>query len=105
VWDSKTFKVMYTYIHTYIHKYIITYLHTVIHIYIHTFIHLYDTYTGKRIRYGFKQRTLPHFVKDDLGMESRGFVENSYLRGLTPQAKHYYHTHTYIHTYFSFSGW
>jgi len=40
---------------------------------------------GKRIRYGFKQRTLPHFVKDDLGMESRGFVENSYLRGLTPQ--------------------
>eukprot|EP01036_Dinobryon_divergens_P026814 gene26814-35504_t len=28
---------------------------------------------GKRIRYGFKQRTLPHFVKDDLGMESRGF--------------------------------
>jgi DNA-directed RNA polymerase II subunit RPB1 len=40
---------------------------------------------GKRIRYGFKQRTLPHFAKDDLGMESRGFVENSYLRGLTPQ--------------------
>eukprot|EP01038_Epipyxis_sp_PR26KG_P008142 gene8142-11021_t len=40
---------------------------------------------GKRIRYGFKQRTLPHFAKDDLGMESRGFVENSYLRGLSPQ--------------------
>ena len=40
---------------------------------------------GKRIRYGFNQRTLPHFAKDDLGMESRGFVENSYLRGLTPQ--------------------
>ena len=31
---------------------------------------------GKRIRYGFTQRTLPHFSKDDLGMESRGFVEN-----------------------------
>lgn len=30
-------------------------------------------------------RTLPHFTKDDYGPESRGFVENSYLRGLTPQ--------------------
>lgn len=40
---------------------------------------------GKRIAYGFNQRTLPHFAKDDLGMESRGFVENSYLRGLSPQ--------------------
>ena len=26
----------------------------------------------------------PHFAKDDYGTESRGFVENSYLRGLTP---------------------
>jgi len=40
---------------------------------------------GKRIPFGFKGRTLPHFVKDDYGPESRGFVENSYLRGLTPQ--------------------
>ncbi|KAL5997271.1 DNA-directed RNA polymerase II subunit rpb1 [Asimina triloba] len=40
---------------------------------------------GKRIPYGFIGRTLPHFTKDDLGPESRGFVENSYLRGLTPQ--------------------
>ncbi|WCJ32728.1 DNA-directed RNA polymerase II subunit RPB1 [Euphorbia peplus] len=40
---------------------------------------------GKRIPYGFKDRTLPHFTKDDYGPESRGFVENSYLRGLTPQ--------------------
>ena len=40
---------------------------------------------GKRIPYGFKGRTLPHFSKDDFGPESRGFVENSYLRGLTPQ--------------------
>jgi len=40
---------------------------------------------GKRIPYGFKRRTLPHFTKDDLGPESRGFVENSYLRGLSPQ--------------------
>ncbi|CAI9097414.1 OLC1v1033836C1 [Oldenlandia corymbosa var. corymbosa] len=40
---------------------------------------------GKRIPFGFIDRTLPHFTKDDFGPESRGFVENSYLRGLTPQ--------------------
>lgn len=40
---------------------------------------------GSRIRYGFNDRSLPHFTKDDYGAESRGFVENSYLAGLTPQ--------------------
>lgn len=40
---------------------------------------------GKRIGYGFTDRTLPHFSKDDYSPESKGFVENSYLRGLTPQ--------------------
>lgn len=40
---------------------------------------------GKRIAYGFVDRTLPHFSKDDYSPESKGFVENSYLRGLTPQ--------------------
>ncbi|KAJ1979758.1 DNA-directed RNA polymerase II core subunit rpo21 [Dimargaris cristalligena] len=40
---------------------------------------------GKRIPFGFKNRSLPHFAKDDYGPESKGFVENSYLRGLTPQ--------------------
>ena len=40
---------------------------------------------GKRIPFGFKYRSLPHFCKDDYSPESRGFVENSYLRGLTPQ--------------------
>ncbi|KAI5859082.1 DNA-directed RNA polymerase II subunit [Tricharina praecox] len=40
---------------------------------------------GKRIPFGFKYRTLPHFTKDDYSPEARGFVENSYLRGLTPQ--------------------
>ena len=40
---------------------------------------------GKRIPCGFRRRTLPHFSKDDLRPESRGFVENSYLRGLYPQ--------------------
>ena len=39
---------------------------------------------GKRIPFGFNHRTLPHFIKDDYGPESRGFVENSYLAGLTP---------------------
>ena len=39
---------------------------------------------GKRIPFGFKYRTLPHFAKDDYSAASRGFVENSYLRGLTP---------------------
>lgn len=40
---------------------------------------------GKRIPFGFRHRSLPHFAKDDFSPESRGFVENSYLRGLTPQ--------------------
>ena len=35
---------------------------------------------GMRIPYGFKRRTLPHFLKDDPGAESRGFVENSYTQ-------------------------
>ncbi|VEL16512.1 unnamed protein product, partial [Protopolystoma xenopodis] len=39
---------------------------------------------GKRIPFGFRHRTLPHFIQDDYGPESRGFVENSYLAGLTP---------------------
>ncbi|CEP25183.1 unnamed protein product [Cyberlindnera jadinii] len=45
---------------------------------------------GKRIAYGFADRTLPHFSKDDYSPESKGFVENSYLRGLTPQ-EFYFH--------------
>ncbi|KAJ3406420.1 DNA-directed RNA polymerase II subunit rpb1 [Chytriomyces hyalinus] len=40
---------------------------------------------GNRIPFGFKNRSLPHFTKDDHSPEARGFVENSYLRGLTPQ--------------------
>ena len=45
---------------------------------------------GKRIPFGFRHRTLPHFIKDDYGPESRGFVENSYLAGLTP-SEFYFH--------------
>ncbi|CAL4887703.1 unnamed protein product [Urochloa decumbens] len=44
-----------------------------------------QNFEGKRIPFGFSDRTLPHFTKDDYGPESRGFVENSYLQGLTPQ--------------------
>lgn len=40
---------------------------------------------GKRIPYGFDDRTLPHYTKYDDGPESRGFVENSFMTGLTPQ--------------------
>lgn len=40
---------------------------------------------GKRIPFGFADRSLPHFTKDDYSPESKGFVDNSYLRGLTPQ--------------------
>ena len=39
---------------------------------------------GKRIPYGFEDRTLPHFKKYDDGAEARGFIENSFISGLTP---------------------
>jgi|UniRef100_A0A6C0IMA5 DNA-directed RNA polymerase II subunit RPB1 len=38
---------------------------------------------GKRIPYGFESRTLPHYSKYDDSPEARGFVENSYITGLT----------------------
>ena len=40
---------------------------------------------GKRIPYGFDQRTLPHYSKYDDTPGARGFVESSYINGLTPQ--------------------
>ena len=45
---------------------------------------------GKRIPFNFQNRTLPHFLKDDYKSESKGFVENSFLKGLTPQ-EFYFH--------------
>ena len=39
---------------------------------------------GKRIPNGFEDRTLPHFKKYDDGAEARGFIENSFIAGLTP---------------------
>jgi DNA-directed RNA polymerase II subunit RPB1 len=40
---------------------------------------------GKRIPYGFENRTLPHFTKYDDSPSARGFVESSYINGLSPQ--------------------
>ena len=40
---------------------------------------------GKRIPYGFDNRTLPHFTKFDDSPGARGFVESSYINGLSPQ--------------------
>jgi len=40
---------------------------------------------GKRVAYGFTDRTLPHYSKYDDGPDARGFVENSFISGLTPQ--------------------
>ena len=45
---------------------------------------------GKRIAFGFSKRSLPHFTKDDYSAESKGFVSNSYLTGLTP-SEFYFH--------------
>ena len=40
---------------------------------------------GKRIPYGFDHRTLPHYSKYDDTPAARGFVESSYINGLSPQ--------------------
>ena len=40
---------------------------------------------GKRIPYGFTGRTLPHFTKYDDSPSARGFVESSFIGGLTPE--------------------
>ena len=44
-----------------------------------------QTVDGKRIPYGFDDRTLPHYQKYDDSPSARGFVENSFIGGLTPQ--------------------
>lgn len=38
---------------------------------------------AKRIPYGFNNRTLPHYNKFDDSPNARGFIENSYISGLT----------------------
>lgn len=44
-----------------------------------------QTVDGKRIPYGFDNRTLPHFTKYDDSPNARGFVEGSFISGLSPE--------------------
>jgi DNA-directed RNA polymerase II subunit RPB1 len=45
---------------------------------------------GKRVQYTLQDRTLPHFARYDDGVESRGFVQHSFVDGLMP-AEFFYH--------------
>ncbi len=45
---------------------------------------------GKRVQYTLQDRTLPHFSRYDDGVESRGFVEHSFVDGLMP-AEFFFH--------------
>ena len=40
---------------------------------------------GKRIPYGFEDRTLPHYTKYNDTPEARGFVQSSFIQGMTPE--------------------
>jgi DNA-directed RNA polymerase subunit A' len=46
---------------------------------------------GERINRGYWGRTLPHFTKNDLGAEAKGFVESSYKSGLDP-TEYFFHS-------------
>ena len=43
-----------------------------------------------RIPYGYSDRTLPHYSKFDDSPEARGFVENSFIQGLTPEEVYFH---------------
>jgi len=43
-----------------------------------------ETIRGERIKIGYHKRTLPHFQKGDISLESRGFVKHGYKIGLSP---------------------
>jgi DNA-directed RNA polymerase II subunit RPB1 len=45
---------------------------------------------SKRVQYTLQDRTLPHFARYDDGVESRGFVEHSFVDGLMP-AEFFFH--------------
>ena len=45
---------------------------------------------GRRVQYTLQDRTLPHFARYDDGIESRGFVQNSFVSGLMP-AEFFFH--------------
>ncbi|HEX17337.1 MAG TPA: DNA-directed RNA polymerase subunit A', partial [Thermoplasmatales archaeon] len=46
---------------------------------------------GERIHRGYRNRTLPHFKKGDIGAEARGFVSSSYKKGLSP-TEYFFHS-------------
>lgn len=46
---------------------------------------------GERIHRGYKERTLPHFQKGDLGADAKGFVSNNYKKGLNP-TEYFFHS-------------
>ena len=48
---------------------------------------------GKRIGYGFQDRTLPHFKRYDDGADARGYIESSFVKGLNP-AEFFFHAMT-----------
>ncbi len=43
-----------------------------------------QTVCGRRIQPCFGKRSLPHFVRGDVGADSGGFIRNSFLTGMTP---------------------
>ena len=45
---------------------------------------------GKRIPYGYEDRTLPCYNKYDDSPEARGFVESSFIQGLTPEELYFH---------------
>jgi DNA-directed RNA polymerase II subunit RPB1 len=49
-----------------------------------------QTVSGKRIPYGFDDRTLPHYSKYNDSPEARGFVESSFIQGLTPEELYFH---------------
>lgn len=50
-----------------------------------------QTVGGKRIAYGFLERTLPHFARHSKTPEARGFVKNSFFTGLEA-TEFFFHT-------------
>ena len=46
---------------------------------------------GERIHRGYRNRTLPHFKRGDLGADARGFVSSSYKKGLNP-TEYFFHS-------------
>lgn len=46
---------------------------------------------GSRIPFGFRRRTLPHFMLDDYGETSRGMATRGYVEGLKPY-EFFFHT-------------